>query len=54
VNLKFTNLITTKSRVSVRNRNESERGRKTNRKLIKSVTQRFVLPRFGSLKPTPR
>jgi hypothetical protein len=27
-NLKFTNLITTTSRVSVRNMNESERGRK--------------------------
>jgi hypothetical protein len=53
-NLKFTNLITTTSRVSVRNINESERGRKTNRKRIKSVTQGFVLSRFGSLKPTPR
>ena len=52
-NLKFTNLITTISRVSVRNMNESERGRKTNRKRIKSVAQGFVLPRFGSLKPTP-
>jgi hypothetical protein len=50
-NLKFTNLITTTSRVSVRNINESERGRKTNRKQMKSVTQGFVLPRFGSLKP---
>jgi hypothetical protein len=53
-NLKFTNLITTTSRVSVRNNNESERGRKTNRERIKSVTQGFVLPRFGSRKPTPR
>jgi hypothetical protein len=53
-NLKFTNLSTTISQVSVRNINESERGRKTNRKQIKSVTQGFVLPRFGSLKPTPR
>jgi hypothetical protein len=53
-NLKFTNLITTTSRVSIRNNNESERGRKTNRKRIKSVTQGFVLPRFDSLKPTPR
>jgi hypothetical protein len=53
-NLKFTNLITTTSRVSVRNKNESERGRKTNRKRIKSVTQGFVLPRFGSCKPTPQ
>jgi hypothetical protein len=54
-NLKFTNLNTTTSRVSgVRNINESERGRKTNRKRMKSVTQGFVLPRFGSLKPTPR
>jgi hypothetical protein len=53
-NLKFTNLITTTSRVSVRDINESERGRKTNRERIKSVTQGFVLPRFGSCKPTPR
>jgi hypothetical protein len=54
-NLKFTNLITTTSRVSVRNNNESEReGTKTNRKRIKSVTRGFVLPRFGSRKPTPR
>jgi hypothetical protein len=55
VKLKFTNLITTTSRVSVRNINESEReGAKTNRKRIKSVTHGFVLPRFGSCKPTPR
>jgi hypothetical protein len=54
-NLKFTNLITTTSRVSVRNIIESEReGAKTNRKRIKSMTRRFVLPRFGSCKPTPR
>jgi hypothetical protein len=54
-NLKFTNLITTTSRVSVRNIIESEReGAKTNRKRIKSVTRGFVLPRFGSRKPTPR
>ena len=54
-NLKFTNLITTTSRVSVRNINESERGcEKTNRNQIKSETQGFVLPRFGSRKPTPR
>jgi hypothetical protein len=53
-NLKFTNLITTTSRVSVRNMNESERGRKTNRKQIRSETQGFVLPRFDSRKPTPR
>jgi hypothetical protein len=52
--LKFTNLITTTSRVSVRNINESERGCKTNRKRIKSVTRGFVLPRFGSCKPIPR
>jgi hypothetical protein len=38
-NLKFINLSTTTSRVSVRNRNESEReGAKTNRKQIKSET----------------
>jgi hypothetical protein len=54
-NLKFTNLITTTSRVSVRNINESKiEGAKTNRKRIKSVTRGFVLPRFGSRKPTPR
>jgi hypothetical protein len=29
-------------------------GVKTNRKRIKSETQRFVLSRFGSRKPTPR
>jgi hypothetical protein len=38
-NLKFTNLITTISRVSVRNKNESERGRKINREQIKSETR---------------
>jgi hypothetical protein len=53
--LKFTKLITTTSRVSVRNIIESEReGGKTNRKQMKSETQGFVLPRFGSCKPTPR
>jgi hypothetical protein len=41
--LKFTKLITTTSRVSVRNNNESERGRKTNHKQMKSVTHEFVL-----------
>jgi hypothetical protein len=35
--------------------NESEReGEKTNRGQIKSETRWFVLPRFGSCKPTPR
>jgi hypothetical protein len=54
-NLKFINLSTTTSRVSVRNMNESEReGEKTNHKQIKSETQGFDLPRFGSCKPTPR
>jgi hypothetical protein len=54
-NLKFINLSTTTSRVSVRNINESEReGEKTNREQIKSETQGFVLPRFGSCKTTPR
>jgi hypothetical protein len=53
-NLKFNNLRTTTTRVSVRNKCESERGRKTNRKRIRSETQGFVLPRFGSCKPTPR
>jgi hypothetical protein len=39
-NLKFTNLITTTGRVSVRNINESEReGAKTNRERIKSETR---------------
>jgi hypothetical protein len=54
-NLKFINLSTTTSRVIVRNINESEReGKKTNRKQMESETQGFVLPRFGSCKPTPR
>jgi hypothetical protein len=53
--LKFSKIITTTSRVSVRNINESAReGAKTNRKQMKSVTRVFVLPRFGSYKPTPR
>jgi hypothetical protein len=52
--LKFTKLITTTHRVSVRNIIESVReGAKTNRKRIKSVTRGFVLSRFGSRKPTP-
>jgi hypothetical protein len=38
-NLKFTNLSTPSSRVSVRNRNKFERGRKTNRERIKSETR---------------
>jgi hypothetical protein len=53
-NLKFINLSTTTSQVSVRNIKEFERGWKTNRKQIKSETQGFVLLRFGSCKPTPR
>jgi hypothetical protein len=52
-NLKFTNLITTTSRVSVRNKIESERGCKTNRKRIKSVTRGFVLPRFSLVNLLP-
>jgi hypothetical protein len=53
--LKFTNINTTTSRVSVRNINESAGdGPKTNHKQMKSVTRGFVLPRFGSRKPTPR
>jgi hypothetical protein len=53
--LKFTNIITTTNQVSVRNINESAReGEKTNRKQMKSMTRGFVLPRFGSRKPTPR
>jgi hypothetical protein len=54
-NLKFINLSTTTSWVSVRNINEFEReGEKTNHKQIKSETQGFVLPRFSSCEPTPR
>jgi hypothetical protein len=54
-NLKFINLSTSTSRVSIRIMNESEReGEKTNRKQIRSETQGFVLPRFSSCKPTPR
>jgi hypothetical protein len=54
-NLKFINLSTTTSRVCVRNMNESEReGEKQIASKIKSETQGFVLPRFGSCKPTPR
>jgi hypothetical protein len=54
-NLKFINLTTTTSRVSVRNINESEReGEKQISSNIKSETQGFVLPRFDSRKPTPR
>jgi hypothetical protein len=53
--LKFININTTTSRVSVRNMIESAReGGKQNRKQIRSVTRGFVLPRFGSCKPTPR
>jgi hypothetical protein len=41
--------------VSVRNRVESEReGENKSTKEIERMTQRFVLPRFGSCKPTPR
>jgi hypothetical protein len=48
-NLKFTNLITTTSRVSVRNKNESKRGRKTNRERIKECDTRicFTEVRFS-------
>jgi hypothetical protein len=53
--LNFTNINTITSRVSVRNKTESAReGAITNLKQIRSVTQGFVLPRFGSRKPTPR
>jgi hypothetical protein len=53
--LKFSKIITTTSRVSVRNIIESAReGAKTNRKQMRGVTRGFVLPRFGSCKPTPR
>jgi hypothetical protein len=53
-NLKFINLSTTTSRVSVKNKNESERGQKQIASKIKSETQGFVLPRLGSCKPIPR
>jgi hypothetical protein len=53
--LKFSKIITTTSRVSVRNIIESTReGAKQIASKIKSVTCGFVLPRFGSRKPTPR
>jgi hypothetical protein len=53
--LKFININTTTSRVSVSNIIESAReGVKTNLEQIRSVTQGFVLPRFGSRTPTPR
>jgi hypothetical protein len=53
--LKFSKIITTTSRVSVRNIIESAReGAKQIASKIKSVTRGFVLPRFGFRKPTPR
>jgi DNA-binding transcriptional regulator YdaS (Cro superfamily) len=52
--LKFAKLITTTSRVSVRNIIKSAReGAKQIASEIRSVTRGFVLPRFGSRKPTP-
>jgi hypothetical protein len=48
-------LSTTTSRVSVRNKTESKReGENKSTKEIEWMTQWFVLPRFGSCKPTPR
>jgi hypothetical protein len=52
--LKIAKLITTTSRVSVRNIIESAREGAKQITSEKSVTHRFVLPRFGSRKPTPR
>jgi hypothetical protein len=53
--LKFTKLITTTSRVTIRNIIESAReGAKQIASEYGSETQGFVLPRFGSRKPTPR
>jgi hypothetical protein len=53
--LKFTNINTTTSRVSVRIIIESARGgAKQIASEQSSETRGFVLPRFGSLKPTPR
>jgi hypothetical protein len=52
--LKFTKLITTTSWVSVRNIIESAREGAKQIASEKSVTRGFVLPRFGSCKPTPR
>jgi hypothetical protein len=55
VKLKFTNINTTTSWVSVRNIIESARGGgKQIASKYGSETQGFVLPRFGSRKPTPR
>jgi hypothetical protein len=53
--LKFTNINTTTSRVSVSNKETSPRERVENKSQAnESVTRGFVLPRFGSCKPTPR
>jgi hypothetical protein len=53
--LKFTKIITTTSRVSVSNKETSPRERAQNKSQAnKNVTRGFVLPRFGSRKPTPR
>jgi hypothetical protein len=48
-NLKFTNLITTTSRVSVRNRNESERGRKNKSRVSKEVRRKDLFYRGSVL-----
>jgi hypothetical protein len=48
-NLKFTNLITTISRVSVRNRNESERGRKNKSQANEECDTRICFTRGSVL-----
>jgi hypothetical protein len=53
--LKFSKIITTTSRVRVRNIIESAReGAKQIASKWRGETRGFVLPRFGSFKPTPR
>jgi hypothetical protein len=48
-NLKFTNLITTTSRVSVRNRNEFERGRKNKSRVSEEVRRKDLFYRGSVL-----
>jgi hypothetical protein len=48
-NLKFTNLITTTSRVSVRNRNESERGCKNKSRVSEEVRRKDLFYRGSVL-----
>jgi hypothetical protein len=48
-NLKFTNLITTTSRVSVRTRNESERGRENKSRVSEEVRRKDLFYRGSVL-----